>query len=67
LQYAGKYPIIYNNQEKEFTIRLGDLQDKNFREYIMCKVPKQQVKRRIKTETNFMLQLTKHANAMKPD
>ena len=61
--YASKYPIIYNQPSKEFTIRLGDTHDKGFRDYIMCELPKQveNEEKSIKVENNLMLQLTNHA------
>jgi len=34
-QFASKYPIIYNQLSKEFTIWLGDTYDKGFQDYIM--------------------------------
>jgi hypothetical protein len=58
--YADKYPIIYNHPEKEFVIRLGDANDKGYKDYIMCKVPKSVVGERLKDENNLILQVTDH-------
>jgi hypothetical protein len=60
-QYAAKYPIIYNHPDKEFVIRLGDNADKNYREHIMCEVPKLPPDTKIKNENNLLLQVTNHA------
>ena len=59
--YADKYPIIYNHPEKEFVIRLGDANDKGFKDYIMCEVPKSEAGERLKEENNLILQVTDHA------
>jgi hypothetical protein len=59
--YADKYPIIYNHPEKEFVIRLGDANDKGYKDYIMCEVPKSVVGERLKEENNLILQVTDHA------
>jgi hypothetical protein len=59
--YADKYPIIYNHSEKEFVIRLGDANNKGYKDYIMCKVPKSMVGERLKEENNLILQVTDHA------
>jgi hypothetical protein len=58
--YADKYPIIYNHPEKEFVIRLGYANDKGYKDYIMCEVPKSVVGEQLKEENNLILQVTDH-------
>lgn len=59
--YASKYFIIYNQPSKEFTIRIGDIHNKGFRDYITCELPKQpSEEKNIKTKNILMLQLTNH-------
>ena len=60
-QYAANYPIIYNHPEKEFVIRLGDNNDKSFRDHIMCEVLKPPPTSNIKNENNLLIQVTDHA------
>ena len=60
-QYAANYPIIYNHPAKDFVIRLGDNTDKEFKDYIMCEVPKPPPASYIKNENNLLLQVTDHA------
>ena len=60
-QYASNYPIIYNHPAKDFVIRLGDNTDKDFKDYIMCEVPKAPPTSQIRNENNLLLQVTDHA------
>jgi hypothetical protein len=59
--YADKYPIIYNHPEKEFIIRLGDANNKGYKDYIMCEVPNSTAREKLKEENNQILQVTDHA------
>jgi hypothetical protein len=56
--YADKYPIIYNHPEKEFVIRLGHANNKGYKDYIMCEVPKSTAREQLKEENNLILQVT---------
>jgi len=60
-QYAANYPIIYNHPAKDFVIRLGDNADKEFKDYIMCEVPKPPPTSQIRNDNNLLLQVTDHA------
>ena len=60
-QYAANYPIIYNHPAKDFVIRLGDNVDKEFKDYIMCEVPKPPPTSHIRNENNLLMQVTDHA------
>ena len=42
-------------------IRLGDNTDKDFKDYIMCEVPKPPPASQVKNENNLLLQVTDHA------
>jgi hypothetical protein len=58
--YTVKYPIIYNHPEKKFIIRLGDANNKGYKDYIMCMVPKSTAKEQLKEENNLILQVMDH-------
>jgi len=58
--YAVKYPIIYNHPGKEFVIRLGDANNKGYKDYMMCEVPKSTAKEQLKEENNLILQVIDH-------
>ena len=53
--------LLYNNPEREFTIRQADINDAEYQDYIMCERPIDATFEKVTRESNLLMQLASNA------
>ena len=58
---GSEWFILYNTPKNDFTIRQADINDANFKDYIMCMKPVDATFEQVTKESNILMQLAKNA------